>query len=494
VTADGKVRTAADHARVVLAAIIPDRGDLLDRALLHLSAAHFPDSTLCAMFQFLERYSELTGQIITRDAIGDLLARKGADAGKILLYQETWDYLADTRADDADFRWSLDQLRELAASRATGTALTEAMEILTHGAQSERGEPLRGHTDARNHVMQRFAEIDRDLSMQDAPEGDMGAEGEDILAEYAAGEAARLAGRGRGIMFGIPALDDKTNGLANGDLALLVGFVNEGKTHLAVQLAWHASVMQGKNVVFLTTETIRTTVRRRLLARHSCMEHFGLPRGINSDDLKRFTLTPELKHSYEQVVADSSRNPGYGKRYLAQVPRGATIGHIESKLIRLQRMFPLDLVVMDSLYLLRPEKRRNTDREELSSIIKSAKQLATTFNDGLGVPFVSPWQVSRRARLEAQQTMTYSADALSETAEAANSPDLIISLLAPLDNDQRYCTLKMQLMKARDGERANSIEVDVDYATSRFTPKGGNSQAPESDFWGSGTVLGFDLV
>lgn len=461
--------TATEHCKTLLAAIIPNRRDLLDRALRHLSPDHFPDRILANIYTMLERYSEVTGAIMTRAALGDLLAATRADAGKIALYEETYDLLAASDADEAAFRWSLEQIRELAAERATGEALTQAMEILTRGAESDRGEHLLGHSAARTHVLQRFAEIDRDLSMQEAPEGDIGVEGDDILAEYAEREAARKAGRILGVEFGIPGLDGKTGGLSRGDLGLVVGYTSEGKTHLGVQLAWHASVKQGLNVVFLTTETIRTTVRRRFIARHSTLEHFEIPNGLNSRDIKDNTLNAEQKQQLAAVVADFSRNPAYGKRWVSQVPRSATISYVESKLIRLQRMFPIDLVILDALYLLRPDRRRNTDREELSNILKESKQLATTFNDGAGVPLISPWQVSRAARQEAERTGYYTSQALSETAEASNSADLIVSLLAPLDNDQRVATLKMQVMKHRDGERLNSVDVSVDYAVSRFT-------------------------
>ena len=193
------------------------------------------------------------------------------------LYQETYDLLAVTVADEAAFKWSLDQIRELAAERSTGEALTQAMEILTRGLPDDRGEVRRGHTEARSHLLGRLAEIDTGLSMQDAPEGDMRAEGEEMLGDYAGRKAARASGRSPGINFGIAALDEKLNGLQNGELALLVAYTSEGKTSLVVQLAHHAAVEQGRNVVILTTETLRPQVRRRLIARHSCVDRFGVP-------------------------------------------------------------------------------------------------------------------------------------------------------------------------------------------------------------------------
>lgn len=462
--------SAVEHSRRVLAAIVPNRPDLLDRALRDLTPEQIPDRILANMLSMLERFSEVTqGSVLTHDALADMLASARIDAGTAAAYLEIYDELADLSADDAAFRWSLEQLREQAADRDTNKALTEGMEILTRGITDDHGENQRGHLAARQHILTRFAEIDRSLSMQDAPEGDMRDEGRQMLAEYAAQEEQRRAGRSAGIRFGVPALDDRLGGIHNGELVLIVGYTSDGKTSLCVQLAWSAAVEQGKNVLFLTTETVRNQVRRRIIARHSCLDIFGGGDGINSRDIKDGTLTDEDKARYIATVNDFHGNSGYGRLYVAQVPRAASMGYVESKMLRIQRNMNVDLVIMDYLALLKPDRKRTTDREELSNTLKSAKQISTTARDGLGVPFVSPWQVNRTSRAEAEQKGHYTLNALSETAETSNSADTIVSLLAPLDNESRRTKVKAQLMKHRDGEKANSIELMVDYATSKFT-------------------------
>jgi replicative DNA helicase len=460
--------SATQHGERLLTAIIPDRRDLLDAALRHLTGEHFVDPVHRTMFALLERYAEVTGSILTRDALHDQLSRARADAGKIAQYLELYDLLGSSAADDADFRWSLLQLRELAAERATAEALTHGMEVLTRGVESDRGETLQGHVDARTRVLQRFAEIDRNLSMQESPEGDVRDEGDEILADYAERKAAHATGRNQGIEFGIPALDTVTGGVNAGELALVAAYTGEGKTGLCVQMAWNAVVNQSRNVVILTTETLRPQVRRRLMARHSCVEHFGIDNGLNSRHIKDGTLSPEQERQLVAVVHDFTNNPGYGRCYLVQVPRGATIGYIESKLVRILRMFPIDLVIMDYLALLRPDRRRDSRREELAETLIQAKQVTTTLKDGDGVAFVSPWQINRVNRELAEKTGGYTAQALGETSEASNTPDIIVTLLAPLDNTSRFCTARMQVLKARDAEKAAGIEVSIDYATSRF--------------------------
>jgi replicative DNA helicase len=469
------VPSATDHAEKLLAAIIPERRDLLDRALRHLTTEHFTDPVHRNLFVLLERYAEVTGAIITRDALVDQLTHSRADPGKLAQYTETYDLLVALSSDEADFRWSLNQLRDLAADRSTRDALTRGMEILTRGVDTDKGETLQGHVEARTAVLQSFAEIDRNLSMMEAPEGDMRAEADDILADYALAEANRLHGRSTGIPFGIPALDDKLGGVRPGELALIAGYTSEGKTSLVVQLAWNAAV-SGHNVVVLTTETLRSQVRRRIISRHSCLEAFGITSGatvgLNSKLVKDGTLSQLQKTQLSAVVSDFTRNPGYGACYIVQVPRQASISYIEAKLVRIQRQLDIELVIMDYLALLKPDRKRQSDREELGNLLKEAKQLATTFNDGAGVPFVSPWQVNRTNRDIAERSGFYTPQALSETAEASNSPDVIVTLLAPLDNDKRICPIRMQILKARDAEKANNIEISVDYATSRFFTAG----------------------
>lgn len=458
--------SASDHSKVVLGAIIPDRRDLLDRAMQHLSEVHFTDLTHRNIFTLIRRVYEVNGSVMTVAALEDLLRKNGADAGKKLAYIETYQLLASMNVPDSDFRWSLEQLRDLAAERATSETIVQAMEILNKGATDEKGEEIKGHNDARHHILSRFAEIDRELSMQESPEGDMRVETDDVLKLYF---EAKQSGGQRGLEFGVPVLDDKSGGIASGELGLGVGYTGSGKTHLSVQLGWNNAIYHGKNVVYLTTETLRPQVRTRFVSRHSRMPEFELPGGLDSKDLARGTLDSIEEQKLQEVLHDLDKNPNYGKIYIVQLPSRASISTIESRLISIQRRFNIDLCIIDYLTLLRADRRRNTTREELSSIIVEAKQLATTFDDGRGLPVFSPWQVSRAAWVKAQEDQYYTTAALAETSEAANTPDLIVSLLEPQNSDERVIPVKSQVLKNRTGSTANNIPVTLDRATSCFS-------------------------
>jgi replicative DNA helicase len=461
--------SAVEHGKVILSAIIPSRRDLLDKAMLHLTPSHFIETAQSKIFEMAERYYRVTGAVLSTMALKDLLSKTNADAGKISYYLEYMQLFSDGTVSDSDFVWSLEQLKQLKAERETQQALTESMEILTKGV-TEKGEEKFGHEDARIHLVARLAEIDRELHKQASPEGDVRAEQEEIFREYLQVKERKTE---VGIKFGIDNLDAKLGGgLGRGELALVVGGSSSGKTSLAtIQLAWNAAVMQGKNVFIATSETIRPVVRRKLYCRHSRHPMFAdrCPTGLNSKDAKDGTFTIEEEEIFQDVITDFTTNPEYGKIHVVQVPKGATMDFVESRMIMAQREFHVDLAVVDYFALLRSERKRQQDREELSSILKSAKNLTTSFNDGHGVTMVSPWQVNRTWWEKASEVGYYTTAALAETAEATNSPDVLVSILEPRVNDSREVDLKGQILKNRDGEKSVDLPIHVDYATCKFT-------------------------
>jgi replicative DNA helicase len=459
-------RSSLDHSKVVLGGILPNRMDLADRAISQLNDTHFPDVHYRTLFLLVERYVEGYGAVLKRQQLKDILEAKKVDAGKLALYLEMYDALSKSEVSDDEFRWSVDQLKELAAERQTAEAITSAMEILHKGVEGKKGEQLLGHADARAHVLEKFADIDRELALQDSPEGDARQEADEIWEEINNPKSVE------GIRFGIKAIDDVIIGNQKGELNLVGGYTNSGKSMLAsAQLPWSAAIEQGKNVIILTTETLRPQIRRRLLCRHSRHPMFGLEKGINSRDLKKgkeFLPADQLK-VLPDIIDDFTRNPNYGKLVIVQMPRNATISTGENRVLRYQREFNVDLVVIDSINLLRADRRFGTKREELASMLIEGKQFATTFNDGNGVPVISPWQINRESWKEAQEKGYYNSSALSETHEASASADNIITILEPMGDVSREVMMKVQIPKSRDGEKASVMDVKVDYATAYWT-------------------------
>ena len=448
-----------------MSAILAGRPDLLAVARRFLQPSHFTDIVQADLFTICERYADQAGAVLPKGALADVF--RGAPPGKLLKYEEYFDLLTVAKPADDEFSWSVQQLRELAADRMTGEKITRAMQILTQGVTEGKRE-LKGHDDARSYLLAGLADIERELADGSAPEGDMRTEGREIKDDYVRRELQHAAGAG--ISTGIPQLDLMLGGgLQRGELTIMAGYTSSGKTATCSQLAWHAVTQQGKNVVIFTSETLRAQVRYKILARHSRLPQFGLKDGINTRDLRAGTL-PD-KNAFARVLHDFVSGPGYGRCYIAQVPRGATVGVLESRLVRLAREWTADLVIVDYLALLHSEIRHRELRESLVEIIKAAGEMAATYQDGLGVPVISPWQVRRDARDTASKRGYYALSDLAETAEAANTADVVLSLLEP-DSDTsrgRDVPLKLQVLKNRDGERGGDpLELRADYATAYF--------------------------
>jgi replicative DNA helicase len=460
---------AVEHGEMVLAGLLPVRIDLLEQILSsNLSAEHFADPYQRILFRFIERYYERYQGVLPMKFLADVCRQNNLDVGKQVALTALYEMAAEKQIDDAEFDWSVEMLQDLLAEKETGQALTDAMEILKKG----RGEE-RGHQAARSYVLTAIDRVDSRINMDAAPEGELVGDLEGIeTAYFRTKELARTTGL-PGIRWGLPTIDRHTGGLQNGDLALILGSVSDGKTALCVNLTWTAAVEQGMNVVFLTTETLRDQVLRRFVSRHSKVERFGLPMGLNSKHLKMGELPETDEPVFRAILNDLRTNPAYGKVYVAQVPRYATVASIEQRLYRILAKFKIDLVILDYLNLLKSDRARAAYHEDASAIIKEAKQIATTFDRGRGVPFVSPWQVTRPAREQADKIGMYTLASLADTSEAAKSPDTIVSLLGPMDNTDRMVELTMQVLKCRDGEQANGIIVQADRATSFFSDRSG---------------------
>ena len=466
---------AIDHGRSVLAALLRSgRPDLLETALSRLAENHFVDAQQKTMWRMLVAYVDAASGVLPRDALSGLL--RGQPGGTVLLYQQFYDALLREPAEpDGTFSWHVSELRELAAERATGEVVAKSMEILRRGAVID-GEQVSGHAAARAYAMAGFADIDRGYVLQESPEGDVRDEASAIITDYVSSRDKSSAGTGM-IRTGITELDRLTGGgLGNGEMVLVAAYTSQGKTSFAVQLGWHAYARQAKNVVVFTSETLRKQIRTKIIARHSRSSadpetQARFPYGLDSSLIRSGKLDPAETEFFVRVVKNFSDPRRTNHLWVAQIPKGSTLGVIDSRLQRITQQIGIaDLVIIDYLQLLRPERRRTTKREELADLLQSAKELAAGYQNGRGVPLLSPWQISREGYKNALQRGHYETFDLAETHEAAATPDLIISLLDTKDGKgKRSANLKAQVLKNRDGDTGQIISLEVDYATSLFT-------------------------
>lgn len=450
----------AENSATVLGGILPNRKDLLAVAVLQLNPElFFANEIHRNIFIFLHRYYDRADGVMPEGTFVAALEASGVETTKALAYSQAFKQLVELPVTEPEFRWALGEMHNEYAKKQTGFIITNSMEILERGFEVDR-QVYKGHEAARHYLMSEIHKLDRLSNIEAAPEGNIFSEADSIMQQYLNRKNATTP---PGILTGIPSIDNQVGGFQPGELSLVCAYTNQGKSQFVTQTAWDATVRQGKNVLFATSETVRDTVIRRCLARHSRLPQFGYPRGLDSSAIKKGTLTREEEQIFRAVLDDWTNNPAYGTLNAIQIPKDATLDYVEQRAKAQARDIGLDLVIDDYLALLSPYVRRNNEREEFNEILRNSKLMAVTLKNGEGVPVISPWAMKQDAFKEALRTQRYGLAALSDTSEAEKSPDQIIALL----RDPEVITeIRFQFLKLRDEGIPPIKTLEIDFRCS----------------------------
>lgn len=450
-----------EHINVVFSTIFPANLEAFRHAQQILTRDHFGSDKIAALlWKFLGIYSDKYGGVASPAWIKERFKGKVSRSDYIVLEDMVDRYTTNDPSSLSAFKASVDDLHDEYIKTRTGQALVDALEITEHGKTVD-GEEVIGHEAAREYISTALREIEAEYHVGDVAEGDVASDN-DFLEEYYEVKSTRLEGGGGGIGFGIRSLDDHVGGVMPGDLVLIAGYTSSGKTQLLCQMAWHAAVNQKKNVFFSTTETVRRQVHSRIISRHSRLEKFGVPGGLNSKHILKGMLSEHHEKVFADVVEDM-RKGDYGSILISQTPSDATLDYVEGRLIAWEQHTrrKCDLLLIDSVYLLSAPRKRGSEREEFNDLLRDSKRRATS----LGIPIVTPWQIRREAWEKAVEGsgsagFGYGLSAMSDTSEAEKSASVLIPLLKDPGEDN---VVYAQVLKNRDGELLDSTVLHVDY-------------------------------
>ena len=187
-----------------------------------------------------------------------------------------------------------------------------------------------------------------------------------------------------GVPTGLTDLDDRLGGLHKQDLLIIAGRPSMGKTALATNIAFNASLNIKKNnlktsVAFFSLEMSSEQLSTRILAEQSRIKSNDIRRGkINQDDFERFI--------------ESSKNLEMLPLHIDDTP-AITISALSNRARRLKRKEGLDLIVIDYIQLMKSSGYRNEGRVlEIAEITQGLKALAKE----LDVPVLALSQLSRQ--------------------------------------------------------------------------------------------------
>ena len=187
-----------------------------------------------------------------------------------------------------------------------------------------------------------------------------------------------------GVPSGLTDLDDRLGGLHKQDLLIIAGRPSMGKTALATNIAFNASLNIKKNnlktsVAFFSLEMSSEQLSTRILSEQSRIKSNDIRRGkINLDDFERFI---EASKNLEMLPLHIDDTPSI------------TISALSNRARRLKRKEGLDLIVIDYIQLMKSSGYRNESRVlEIAEITQGLKALAKE----LDVPVLALSQLSRQ--------------------------------------------------------------------------------------------------
>ena len=232
-----------------------------------------------------------------------------------------------------------------------------------------------------------------------------------------------------GVLTGFVDLDDKTQGLHNGDLIIIAGRPSMGKSALALNIAESvaASERNPRAVAFFSIEMSRDQLALRMLCGRAQITQQRLrARKLDDRDYSNLARAGSILQKLDILIDDSTM---------------LTPLQMRAKARRLKGQYPhLGLIVVDYIQMMHASGRIENRQQEISLISRNMKALAKELN----VPVVACSQLSRMVEQRGGDKRPQLSD-LRESGAIEQDADVVMFVYRPeyyLSEDERNDTQK----------------------------------------------------
>lgn len=319
--------------------------------------------------------------------------------------------LADATPSAANLEYFAQTLEELSALRRLLQACTRTMQAVYEGKLD--GETI--ISQAEREIL--AARQQRKSKTPSTPE---------IVGE-ALSEIERLfdaKGKTGGIPTGLVDLDYITDGLHNDEMIVVAAYPGVGKSALAMNIAEHVSVNEGKPVGVFSLEMSAKRLMMRLLASRGRVNLRSIKSGdLSQADFKGLTM----------AAAQFTRTP----IHFCDIA-DMTISQLRSKARQMVQQHGIKFFVIDYLQLLTsPGKKDQSREQEVATISRGIKMMAQEF----GTPVMVLSQLNDDGKLRESRAIGQDADTIwylrhKDDQQAGNA----------------HCPMVLDIKKQRDGE------------------------------------------
>ncbi|MEW5950677.1 MAG: replicative DNA helicase [Elusimicrobiota bacterium] len=240
-----------------------------------------------------------------------------------------------------------------------------------------------------------------------------------------------------GVPSGFSQFDDATGGFQNSEFIILAARPSQGKTALALNIAYHVAVEAQKKipVVFFSLEMDKMSLVNRMICAAA---------GINVSRVRYGKFSREDFTSLTGIVDTFSK----GKIWIDDTP-GLTIMDIRSRARKLMLElkakdpnFDKMLVIIDYLQLIRGRGKIESRQQEVSEISRLLKDMARTLN----VPVLALSQLNRKTEDKTREGNKPQLSDLRESGSLEQDADVVAMIhrdhyYTKKDEDKNKATL-----------------------------------------------------
>ena len=268
----------------------------------------------------------------------------------------------------------------------------------------------------------------------------------------------------RGQILGIPSglsqLDALLGGFQPSDLIILAARPSVGKSSLALNIAQHAAVHEGKKVGVFSLEMSKEELALRLLSAESGINPRPLASGfVDETDWTKIAQVMNAMHSAPMWIDDSPV---------------LTVLELRTKARRLEAEHGLDLLIVDYLQLMQGNQWQHEPNrvQEVSEISRGLKQLSRE----LDVPVIALSQLSRS--VEQRGSAEPRLSDLRESGSIEQDADVVIFLYRADDGNPES---DVELIKAKVAKHRNGPIGEVPLQFRKTSTRFYTMAARESD-------------
>lgn len=209
-----------------------------------------------------------------------------------------------------------------------------------------------------------------------------------------------------GLATGFDELNKRCGGFHGGEFILIAGRPGMGKSSLAVNIAEHVAIADGKTVAIFNLEMPKESILKRILCSQALIDSSKILTGkFEGEDWARLGSHLDKIAAAPLYIDDSST---------------VTVSEIRAKCHRLKQTKGLSLVVIDYLQLMQGSGRTDSRQQEISEISRSLKVMSKE----LGVPVIALSQLSRA--VEARQDKRPMLADIRESGSIEQDADMVM--------------------------------------------------------------------